>query len=167
MGNKGLATEKLLRRTLYLVPGYILGSNSIAGLLPDQWSSVPLSSIHFISEYAVHLHCSFNHAISIFIFDPHSLRPFITLLTHPCSSLHHSFSRYCYYCSLTTNSFVTFFCVESLLRTYVMTHSCRFYFLYCTIIFLLLSFKRGSNIVVIARDCISGRLYSRLMQKPS
>jgi hypothetical protein len=163
MGNEGLATEKLLRRTLNLVPGYILGSNSIVGLLSDRRSSIPLSSIHFISEDAVCFHCSFDHVISIFIFDPHLLRPFIILHTLPRSSLRHSFSRYCYYCSLTTNSFVTFFCVESLLRTYVMTHSCRFYSLYCTIIFLLLSFKRGSSIVVIARDCISGRLYSRLM----
>jgi hypothetical protein len=105
--------------------------------------------------------------IYFFIFDPHSPRPFIIFLHISCSSLHHSFSCYCYYGSLTTNSFVTFFCVESLLQTYVITHSCRFYFSYCTIIFLLLSFKCGSNIVVIARDCISGRLYSRLMQKPS
>jgi hypothetical protein len=141
IGDIRLATEKLLRRTLNLVPGYILGSNSIVGPLPDQRSSVPLSSIHFISEDAVRFHCSFDHVISIFIFDPHSLYPSLCFLLIPHSSLHHSFSHYCYYCSLTMNSFVTFFCVESLLWTYVMTHSCWFHFLYCTILFLLLSFK--------------------------
>jgi hypothetical protein len=78
-----LVTEKLLRRTLNLVPGYILGSNSIAGLLTDRRSSIPLSSSHFISEYTVRFHCSFDHVISIFVFDPHSFRPFIILLTHP------------------------------------------------------------------------------------